>query len=66
MNPKRILWGAVIVIAFGVAYYFYGGGSTPTGQTPLVRLTANNMSTLKTAFNDSASSVRLLVMLSPT
>jgi hypothetical protein len=66
MNRKRILWGAGIVIALGVAYYFYGGGSTPTGQPPLVNLNSNNMSTLKTAFNDSSSSIRLLVMLSPT
>jgi len=66
MNLKRIIWGAIVVIALGVAYYFYGGGSTPRGQSPLVNLTANNMSTLKTAFNDSASSVRIMVMLSPT
>jgi len=66
MNRKQILWGAGIVIALGVAYYFYGGGSTPRGQSPLVNLNANNMSTLKTAFNDSASSVRVMVMLSPT
>jgi hypothetical protein len=66
MNRKQILWCAVIVIALGVAYYFYGGGSTPKGQPPLRNLTATNISALKTAFNDSASSIRLLVMLSPT
>ena len=63
---KRTFWGAVIVIVLGVAYYFYGGGKTPKGQPPLVSLNASNMPELKGAFNNSASSLRLLVMLSPT
>jgi hypothetical protein len=66
MNRKRVVWSAIIVMVLGVAYYFYGGGTTPKGQPPLVSLSANNMSTLKDAFNSSASSARLLVMLSPT
>ena len=66
MNRKRILWGAVILVGLGVAYYFYGGGTTPKGQPPLISLNSGNMSTLKDAFNSSASSIRLLVMLSPT
>lgn len=66
MNRKRIIWGVVIVVILGVAYYFYDGGSTPKGQPPLLSLNSNNMSELKDAFNNSSSSVRLLVMLSPT
>ena len=66
MNRKWILWGVVIVVLLGVAYYFYGGGTTPKGQPPLVSLNSSNMSQLKDAFNSSASSIRLLVMLSPT
>jgi hypothetical protein len=66
MNRKRVLWGVVAFVILGIAYYFYGGGVTPKGQPPLVSLNSTNMSTLKDAFNDSASSVRLLVMLSPT
>ncbi|HEY6308138.1 MAG TPA: hypothetical protein VI488_16940 [Candidatus Angelobacter sp.] len=66
MNRKRVVIIASILLAFGVFYYFYGGGSTPKGQSPLTSLKAANMSTLKEAFNNSASSVRVLVMLSPT
>jgi hypothetical protein len=66
VNRKWILWGAVIVVLLGVAYYFYGGGTTPKGQPPLASLNSSNMSQLKEAFNNSASSIRLLVMLSPT
>lgn len=66
MNRKRVIWGAVIVIVLGAAYYFYGGGTTPKGQPPLVSLNSSNMSQLKDAFNSSASSIRLFVMLSPT
>ena len=66
MNRKRILWIAAALVILGVAYYLYGGSSTPAGQPPLVSLNSSNISTLKDAFNSSASSVRLLVMLSPT
>lgn len=66
MKRKWIIWEVVAVVIFTVAYYFYGGGTTPTGQPQLVRLNSSNMSELKDAFNNSASSVRLLVMLSPT
>jgi hypothetical protein len=66
MNSKQIVWIVVVLLAFAVFYYLYGGGATPKGQPPLMSLKAGNMSTLKDAFNGSASSVRVLVMLSPT
>jgi hypothetical protein len=66
MNWKRVLWVVGGLVILGVGYHFYGGGSTPKGQPPLVSLNSSNMPTLKDAFNSSASSIRLLVMLSPT
>jgi hypothetical protein len=50
----------------GPAFYFYGGSSTPKGQLPLVSFSSGDLAPLKAAFNDSASSIRILVMLSPT
>lgn len=55
--------GAIVLLAF---YYFYWGTSVPQGQKPLVRLESTNISSLKTEFNGSANSVRLIIMLSPT
>jgi len=36
MSRKRILLFAVLLVAFGAVYYFYGGRSTPKGQPPFV------------------------------
>ena len=69
MNMKRVL---IIILAIGavgigwLAYYLYGGSTVPAGQQPLARLTDANLSLLKDSFNESAGSVRVLVMLSPT
>jgi hypothetical protein len=66
MSRKRIVFVLLIVAIFPVAYYFYGGHSTPKGQPPLASFSANDLTPLKTAFNNSQSSVRVVVMLSPT
>jgi hypothetical protein len=66
MSPKRILLFAVPLVAFGAVYYLYGAHSTPKGQPPLASFPAGDLTPLKTAFNDSASSIRVVVMLSPT
>ena len=66
MNRRRILVAVVLLVVFGALYYFYGGHSVPMGQPPLVSFSSGDLAPLKTAFNGSASSVRVLVMLSPT
>ena len=66
MTRKHILWIVAAVVVVGVGYYFFGGSATPKGQPPLARVNDHNISELKTAFNNSAASTRLLVMLSPT
>ena len=65
MSRKRFLF-AVLLVAFGAVYYFYGGHSTPKGQLPLVSFSSGDLTPLRTAFNGSASSIRVVVMLSPT
>jgi hypothetical protein len=66
MKRRAILSGTVIVVALLIFFYFYGGSTVPNGQQPLVRLTSANIASLKDAFNGSANSVRLLVLVSPT
>jgi len=66
MSRKRIFLIVLVVAVLAVAYYFYGGHSTPKGQPPLASFSGNDLTPLKTAFNNSASSIRVLVMLSPT
>jgi len=69
MKRKRIILISVAVViaaALLVGYYFYLGSTVPSGQQPLVRLNSSNIGSLKNAFNESANSVRVIVMLSPT
>ena len=66
MKRRSIIFIAAAVVLCLLFYYLYGGSTTPPGQQPLVRLNAASLPVLKEAFNGSANSVRLLVMLSPT
>ena len=66
MNRKRILLVVLLLLVFGAAYYFYAGHSTPKGQPPLLSFSSGDLTPLKTAFNASASSIRVVVVLSPT
>ena len=66
MKRRSIIVVAVVAVACLLLYYLYGGSATPPGQQPLVRLNSAYLSELKEAFNGSANSVRVLVMLSPT
>jgi hypothetical protein len=66
MKRKRMLLSVLLLAVLGSAYYFYGGHSVPKGQPPLVSFSPGDLAPLKTAFNASASSIRIVVMLSPT
>lgn len=66
MNGKRILLGVAVLLVLGAGYYFYGGHATPRGQQPLVSFSHGDVTLLKNTFNGSASSVRVLLLLSPT
>jgi hypothetical protein len=69
MKRKHVIYGLVAVvgaIVFFVVYHLYLGSTAPTGQQPLVRLDNSNIDSLKKSFNESADSVRVIVMLSPT
>jgi hypothetical protein len=66
MTRKQILSVIGILIVLGALYYFYGGHSVPKGQPPLMSFSSGDLTPLKTAFNASAPSIRVVVMLSPT
>ena len=69
MKRKYLLYGLatlVLAIVLFVVYYLYLGSRVPAGQQPLVRLDSSNVESLKKSFNESADSVRVMVMLSPT
>jgi hypothetical protein len=69
MKRKGAIYGLVgVVIAVGlfVVYYLYLGSTAPTGQQPMVRLDNSNIDSLRKSFNESADSVRVILMLSPT
>ena len=69
MRRKPVIYGLMAVvgaIVLFVVYYLYLGSTVPAGQQPLVRLDNANIDSLKKSFNDSADSVRVIVMLSPT
>jgi len=66
MRRKPILAGIVVLALAGALVYYYGGSSVPSGQAPLDRLTAQNQSDIRNAFNAARDDVRLLVFLSPT
>lgn len=69
MKRKQVIYGligVVIAVALFVVYYLYLGSTAPTGQQPMVRLDNSNIESMKKSFNESADSVRVIVMLSPT
>jgi len=58
----------ILALATGAAlfYYFYAGHKTPSGQAPLMELSAQSLPSIKSAFNEAQADVRVLVLLSPT
>jgi len=66
MTRKRIIGLGLAAILLVVFFYLYGGSTVPQGQQPLVRLDSSNVAQLRDTFNASATSVRLLVLVSPT
>jgi hypothetical protein len=68
-NMKRLVIIVLAILAIGLgllSYYLYAGSTVPNGQQALVRIGDSNFSSVRESFNSSASSVRVIVMLSPT
>jgi hypothetical protein len=63
---RKVFLAIPAAMLLGAGLYFYGGHVTPQAQPALANLTPENLSTIESAFNESSSDVRVLVMLSPT
>jgi len=69
MRRKYVIYALMVVagaILLFAVYYLYLGSTVPAGQQPIVHLKDSNFDSLKESFNESADSVRVMVMLSPT
>lgn len=66
MTRRRTILLVITLAVAALAWYFYGGGTTPAGQPPLVSLAPANFHELRDAFNASADAQRLIILLSPT
>ena len=65
---RRLFLAAALALpaALAFAWYLWMPAGTPAGQPPLVHLDPSNYAEFKTAFNNSASTVRVVALLSPT
>ena len=65
---RKYVFGAILGVTLlgGALAYLHGDGRAPTGQAPLQSLTAQNISTIKNAFNAATDQARVLMLLSPT
>ena len=66
MTRKTILAIPAALLLGAGLFYFYGGHTAPASQPALVNLTAQNLSTVESAFNEAKDDARVLVLLSPT
>jgi hypothetical protein len=67
MTKKRaIILAAIAIGLLLAAVCFWGPSSVPTGQQPLVVLSDTNFKFFENAFDDDASTPRLVLLLSPT
>ncbi len=67
MKKASLVLGTVIIVCLLIAgWYARGPRQTPPGQPPLTALSADNFAELQRTFNDAPSSVRMVLLLSPT
>lgn len=66
MKKKPIVIGVIALAVVLLAFYVWVPGSTPRGQPPLVKLTANSLSQFTSAFDADPNLPRLVLLLSPT
>ena len=66
MKPKYVVVAVLAAFVVAAGIYLYGGSETPSGQSPLRNVTAQNVAEIKNEFNAAKGEVRLLLLLSPT
>jgi hypothetical protein len=67
MKKALLILAAIIAVVAGLALWSARQPrQTPSGQVPLESLTSKNLGDFRKAFNRSPSSVRMVLLLSPT
>jgi len=64
MAKNNWLWGLLGLAVLTVAWCLLWSAITPKGQPPLTRLTNDTL--FVSQFNNTASNVRMVLLLSPT
>ena len=65
----RRTWAIVLAVALtigGGIFYLTRPGRPPAGQPPLVEITGPSLAALQAEFNRTLSSLRIILLLSPT
>ncbi len=65
----RRTWVIVLATALAIGggiFYLSRPGRPPAGQPPLVEITGSVLAALQAEFNRSSSSLRIILLLSPT
>ena len=66
MKRRHVPVALLAVFLLAVLFYFFGGSRVPSGQPPLQRLTAENVTSIRDEFNAAKDEVRVVLLLSPT
>lgn len=66
MKRKRLFLFALLVVLAAGVWYAFAPSHTPAPQPAITKLTQQNFSQFKSAFNHDTGSVRLVLLLSPT
>ena len=67
MKRNWVVIGSAVVMAVVLAgVYFSKAGHAPAGQAPLEVLDSQALSRLQAEFNRTVSSIRVILLLSPT
>jgi hypothetical protein len=57
---------AAALAAGGAVFYLTRPAHAPAGQPPLVEISGQSLGALKTEFNRASSTLRIILLLSPT
>ena len=66
MRQNRALWLVFAITILVSGFYLWGSSSTPHGQPPFVSLNEANVSQFQQSFDAASSTMRIVVLLSPT
>lgn len=66
MKRNRLFLFALLVVLAAGFWYAFAPSHTPAPQPAITKLTQQNFSQFKIAFNHDPRSVRLVLLLSPT